>query len=209
MDVSDFIKIIALIAFAYLSGSIPWGVILTSKVASLDIRQKGSGNIGAANVKRVAGLKLGMMTLACDVLKGFFPVFLARTIIDQAGVWKEFWLSIVALSAFFGHLYPLFLKFKDGGKGVATAAGGFLALSPIACCASFFVYVPVVWLSKRASLGSLVSSAVLPVAVWAATRSLILTCCAVVTAASIFYRHKDNIKRLLSGTEPAIWGKER
>jgi glycerol-3-phosphate acyltransferase PlsY len=174
---------------------------------SVDIRQQGSRNIGAANVKRVAGLKLGLLTLACDALKGATPVLSASAIFGRENGLGEIYLSLVSTAAFAGHLYPVFLKFKGGGKGVATAAGCFLVLSPAALCASLLVYIAVVWISRRASLGSLAASAILSPAVWAAARSPALTVCAVLITAAIFFRHKDNIKRLLAGTEPAIWGK--
>ena len=202
----EIVRLISFPIFAYLLGSIPWGVILTRKFTSIDILQNGSKNIGAANVKRVAGLKLALLTLAGDFLKGALPVFLALVTTDQGDFRWEMYVSLVAFCAFSGHLYPVFLKCRSGGKGVATAAGCFLVLCPIACCAAFLVYITVVWLFKRASLGSLVSSAVLPVAVWLATRSSVLTCFAVLTTAMIYCRHKDNIRRLLSGTEPVIWG---
>ena len=211
---TELLKLTALMVFAYGLGSIPWGLVLTRKFTAFDIRGQGSGNIGAANVKRVAGLKLGLLTLAGDFLKGTLPVLLARValgpnVFESLNVFeKEMALSLVAASAFSGHLDPVFLKFKSGGKGVATAAGCFLVLAPIAFCISIAVYILVVRLFRRASLGSLAASAVLPVAVLATTRSAVITGCAAVITAGIYYRHKDNIGRLLSGTEPEIWGKK-
>ena len=199
--------------FAYALGSIPWGVLLTRKFTPFDIRRQGSGNIGAANVKRVAGLKLGLLTLAGDFLKGALPLLLARAALDPQGVEgssvfeKEAILSLTVISSFLGCLYPIFLKFKNGGKGVATAAGCFVVLAPIAFLISVALYLLVVGLSRRASPGSLAAAAVLPAAVLATTRSPLLTACAVVIAAGITYRHRENIARLRSGVEPEIWGK--
>ena len=191
--------------FAYLLGSIPFGLILTKRFASIDIRQKGSKNIGAANVRRVAGTTLGTLTLAGDLLKGAFPVCLA--VYAMAGtdnLTGEIYLSIVALSSFLGHLYPVYTKFKGGGKGVATAAGCFIIISPTACIVAMLTFILFVFLSNRVSAGSLSGAAVLPVAVWLTSHSIPLTVCALITAIFIFFRHKDNIKRLLSGTEPTI-----
>ncbi|MBU4343836.1 MAG: glycerol-3-phosphate 1-O-acyltransferase PlsY [Proteobacteria bacterium] len=191
--------------FAYLLGSIPCGLILTKRFASIDIRQKGSGNIGTTNVRRVAGTMPAAFTLAGDLLKGALPVCLV--IYAMAGTDKlisEIYLSVVALSAFLGHLYPVYMKFKEGGKGVATAAGCFIIISPIACLVAILTFILFIFLSRRVSAGSLSGAAVLPVAVWLTSHSIPLTACALITTIFIFFRHKDNIKRLLSGTEPVI-----
>jgi glycerol-3-phosphate acyltransferase PlsY len=201
------LKFIILPLFAYLLGSIPWGLVLTRLFTSLDIRQLGSGNIGATNVRRVAGTTLGALTLAGDVLKGAFPVWLAVTITAPNELWGEIYISLVALAAFSGHLYPVYMKFKDGGKGVATAGGCFVVISPMACVVAILVFILFICLFKRVSAASLAAAAALPVAVWYFTGSSALTGCAVVTAIFIYFRHKDNIKRLLSGAEPSIWNK--
>ena len=190
--------------FAYLLGSIPCGLILTKRFASIDIRQKGSGNIGATNVRRVAGATLGTLTLAGDLLKGALPVCLAVYIMAGTSI-GGIYLSVVALSSFLGHLYPVYTKFKGGGKGVATAAGCFIIISPIACIVAMLIFIVFIFLSKRVSAGSLSGAAVLPVAVWLTNHSIPLTACAIITAIFIFFRHTDNIKRLLSGTEPVVW----
>lgn len=201
------IKYIILPFFAYFLGSIPWGLVLTRLFTSINIREEGSGNIGASNVMRTAGAKLGILTLAGDMLKGALPVGLAVSMAAPETVWGAFYISFVALSAFVGHLYPVYMKFKGGGKGVATAAGCFAVISPVAFAVVVLVYIMVICGLNRASLASLSAAAVLPVAVWKATGSGILTGCAVLTMAFIFFRHTDNIKRLLAGTEPAIWKK--
>ena len=113
---------------AYLLGSIPWGVILTRLFTSTNIRQQGSGNIGATNVSRVAGPALGLLTFTGDILKGAIPVYLALKLAGHHQGTNDFYLTIVGLAAFFGHLYPIFMKFKGGGKGVATAAGCYVML---------------------------------------------------------------------------------
>jgi glycerol-3-phosphate acyltransferase PlsY len=202
MALLEILKLFGLFVFAYLLGSVPWGLVLTRAFTSIDIRQEGSGNIGATNVRRLAGKKLGILTLAGDVLKGAFPVWLAMKISTPDHLWGEIYISLVALAAFSGHLYPVYMKFKNGGKGVATAAGCFLAISPFSCFVVVLVFIMFVCWTDRVSVGSLAASAMLPVAVWKATQSNVLAGCAVVTAGLIYVRHAENIKRLLSGTEP-------
>ncbi len=201
----NMLKFIALPFFAYLLGSIPWGLVLTRMFTSIDIRRQGSGNIGATNVRRLAGPALGALTLAGDALKGAVPVWLALTLVAPGGVRGESYIAVVALCAFAGHLYPVFLKFKSGGKGVATAAGCFLVISPAAGIVVILVFIMFVCWLDRVSAGSLAAAAVLPIAVWEASHSGIFTVCAVAITIFIYIRHKDNIKRLLSGTEPTLW----
>ena len=191
--------------FAYLLGSMPWGIILTRLFTSIDIRHKGSGNIGATNVFRIAGPTLGVLTLVGDMLKGAIPVWLALVLADTNGVWGEIYISLVALSAFSGHLYPVYMKFEKGGKGVATAAGCFAVISPMAFVVLILVFIMSLCCLNRVAVASLLTATVLPVTVWKTTGSEILTGCAVVTAILIYFRHTDNIKRLLKGTEPVIW----
>ena len=111
------IKYLVLPIFAYLLGSIPWGLILTRLFTSINIRQVGSGNIGATNVARMAGPGLGALTLTGDILKGGFPVWLAVSMTTPNEVWSDLFIAIVAFAAFTGHLYPVYMKFKNGGKG--------------------------------------------------------------------------------------------
>ena len=199
------IKFFVLPVFAYLLGSIPWGIVLTRLFTSIDIRHEGSGNIGATNVFRIAGPTLGVLTLVGDMFKGAIPVWLAVVLTAPNGVWGEIYISLVALSAFSGHLYPVYMKFEKGGKGVATAAGCFAVISPMAFVVLILVFIMSVCCLNRVAVASLVTATVLPVAVWKTTGSGILTGCAVVTAILIYFRHIDNIKRLLNGTEPVIW----
>lgn len=199
------LKFCLLPLFAYLLGSIPWGLIFTRLFTSVDIRYEGSGNIGATNVARIAGPTLGALTLVGDILKGAIPVWLAMAIAAPNDLWGEIYISLVALAAFSGHLYPVYMRFKKGGKGVATAAGCFAVISPMAFVVLILVFIMFVCWLNRVAMASLAAAAVLPVAVWKDTGSGVLTGCAVVTAIFIYFRHKDNIKRLLAGTEPIIW----
>ena len=187
---------------AYLLGSIPWGVVLTRLFTSADIRQRGSVNIGATNVSRVAGPALGLLTFTGDILKGAIPVYLALKLAGHYQGVNDFFLTIVGLASFFGHLYPVFMKFKGGGKGVATAAGCFIMLAPLACLAALSAFIAFLLLSRRVSAGSLASAAVLPIGSWFSTHSWEITAGAAIMSVFIFIRHADNLKRLLSGTEP-------
>jgi len=185
---------------AFLLGSVPWGVIVTRLFSDVDIRGAGSRNIGAYNVYRVAGKKLGVMTLVGDLSKGAIPVLAAVHWFGISG-WKgELWVCLVALAAFAGHLFPVFLGFK-GGKGVATAAGCFLVISPLVFLVCVLVYVLVLCTSGYSSAGSLSAAAVLPGAIWLATHSVPITGCAFVMALLIFARHAENIRRLVHGME--------
>ena len=188
--------------FAYLLGSIPWGIVLTRLCSSADIKRQGSGNIGATNVSRVAGPTLGLLTFTGDVLKGAVPVYLALRFAVQNQGANDLFLSVVSLAAFFGHLYPLFMKFKSGGKGVATTAGCFVILAPLACLMALSAFIIFLLLSRRVSAGSLAAGIVLPIAVWFATNSWEITGAAATMSVFIFIRHTENIKRLISGTEP-------
>ena len=192
----------ALPPIAYLLGSIPWGVIFTRLFTATDIRQQGSGNIGATNVSRMAGPTPGMLTFAGDILKGALPVYLAVKLAGPYQGIHDMYLAIVALAAFFGHLFPLFTKFRGGGKGVATTAGCFIVLAPLAFLAALAAFIVLLLWSRRVSAGSLAAAAMLPIVTWFATFSWELTAGAAITSIFIFIRHIDNIKRLVAGTEP-------
>jgi glycerol-3-phosphate acyltransferase PlsY len=198
------VTFIGLLLFAYLLGSIPWGLILSRIFAREDIRLKGSGNIGATNVTRQTGVIAGMLTLAGDILKGAIPVYLALVAFAPVGGLADLYPAAVGLAAFLGHLFPVYLKFRDGGKGVATAAGCFAVISPAAVLAAVVVFIAVLSMARRVSVGSLSAAAVLPLAVWIATDSAIMTATAGIVAFFIWIRHRDNLKRLLAGKEPAF-----
>ena len=205
---AHMVTILGYPVFAYLLGAIPWGIVLTRIFTSVDIRKQGSGNIGATNVSRVAGSTLGLLTFSGDVLKGALPVYLALIVAGEHQDADYLLPAIAALGAFFGHLFPLYTRFQNGGKGVATCAGCFLVLSPPACLGALLTFIIFLILSKRVSVGSLAAAAVLPCMVWFTTQSLPLTISAVVMAVFIFLRHAANIRRLLSGAEPIFREKQ-
>jgi len=201
--------LIGLPLLAYLLGSVPWGLVLTRMFTSVDIRRQGSGNIGATNVRRLAGTPLGLLTLAGDLLKGAAPVYLAVNVTGLDPIQQALFVSVVALAAFAGHLFPIYLKLKGGGKGVATAAGCFLVISPMSVLAALIAFLLILGWFKRVSAGSLSAAAVLPAAVWWRLGSPVYCGCAVLMAVLIVLRHKDNIHRLLTGSEPALSGKKK
>ena len=182
----------------YLSGSIPTGVILAKLFGTKDIRQEGSGNIGATNVYRVLGKGLGALTLVGDVLKGVIPVILACTLAGD-----EIWIAVVAFVTFLGHLFPVFLRFR-GGKGVATALGIFLVIAPLMVPLAIISFVLVAMKWRYVSLGSLTASALMPIFLCVAGYPIAYVNLSLAMGCLIFYRHRGNIKRLREGSEKKI-----
>jgi glycerol-3-phosphate acyltransferase PlsY len=191
---------VLLIIFAYLLGSIPTGLLLSKALAGKDPRQQGSRNIGATNVMRTAGKGLGAMTLLGDVLKGLIPVCIALWLVQS-----QAWVAAVALAAFLGHCFPLYLGFK-GGKGVATALGIYLPLAPWAVLVDIFVFGGVVGTSKMVSVGSISAAIVMPFLIWLWGYPLPYVILGICVGVLICYRHKENIKRLIAGKENKLWG---
>jgi len=192
------IEALILILLAYLVGSIPFGLILSKLFAKRDIRSAGSGNIGATNVMRVLGKKLGVLTLMFDILKGALFVILAEVVTHS-----EIWASLAGLAAFLGHLYPIYLKFR-GGKGVATSVGIFLFLAPYALLVDIVIFLLVVYQTRYVSLGSIIAAALLPVILLVFSYSYVYVILAVIMGGFIILRHRDNIQRLRQGRENKI-----
>jgi glycerol-3-phosphate acyltransferase PlsY len=186
---------IILIVFGYLLGSVPTGVVASKLFGREDPRQSGSGNIGATNVARIAGKKVGIVTLIGDIAKGFIP-----TAVAIAWVQSPLWVSLVALAAFLGHIYSFFLDFK-GGKGVATAAGVFLPISYLSVLLSGVVFGVVMVKWKYVSLSSLSAAASLPLFLLFFEQSKVFFLLGLIIGCFIFYRHKGNIARLMEGVE--------
>jgi glycerol-3-phosphate acyltransferase PlsY len=182
---------------SYLVGAIPFGVLISSGIAKIDIRSRGSGNIGATNVARELGLKWGVITLMLDILKGFIPVFLL-----QRFFYAHFdtGLLIVSLATLLGHQFSPFLKFR-GGKGVATAFGVFIAISPVSAVIALFIFIITVYISDFISLGSMIAACSMPVILIFTVEPLYPVFAALVMAGLIWFRHKDNIHRLVRGNE--------
>ena len=187
---------------AYLLGSIPFGLLLTRAFGRGDVRKVGSGNIGATNVARAAGLLAGVFTLMLDVAKGAGAVLLAEKLSNDSASW----MTVSAFAALLGHCFPIWLKFR-GGKGVATATGIFLVLSPLACLAAVILFVLVVAFLRYVSLGSVSAAAAIPLLIyflWAPRHAppLTVTLGALAAALLIIYKHRGNLQRLLEGVEP-------
>jgi len=197
-------------AAAYLLGSIPFGLLLTRLFGGGDVRKSGSGNIGATNVARVAGTLPGILTLLFDVAKGAAAVWLAGRVSNESATW----MMIAALATLLGHCFPIWLKFR-GGKGVATAAGAFLALCPAALLGSVILFLLVVFFWRYISLASISAAASMPLLIyilWAPHHAPppIVTFGALAAAGIIIYKHDGNIQRLVQGEEPKFsFGKKR
>jgi glycerol-3-phosphate acyltransferase PlsY len=184
-----------MLLFAYLLGSIPTGFLLGS-FSGIDIRKTGSGNVGATNVARVVGKKQGVITLLVDVAKGFIPVLIASRLGFDLTV-----TGLVALATLVGHLYPVFLKFQ-GGKGVATALGIFLAAAPLASLALVVVFAVVMLAWRWVSLASMVAAGAAPLVLLIFSYPSPLVVLGLMIALLIIFRHRENIRRLRSGAEP-------
>jgi glycerol-3-phosphate acyltransferase PlsY len=182
--------------FGYLLGSVPTGLLLAKFFSKVDPRKTGSGNIGATNIFRTAGKGLGILTLVGDVLKGMIPIGIAI----QLSI-SDILLAAVGLSTFLGHIFPIFLGFR-GGKGVATALGVYLVISPIAVLMEFLLFAGLVWKWRYISLGSICCATTIPVLIaFFRSDSQAYFILSVLIAALILYRHQENIVRLLQGTE--------
>ena len=186
---------IILTILSYLLGSISAGFLVGSS-SGVDVRSAGSGNIGATNVARTLGWKKGLVTLLADVAKGFLPV-LAANLLDLGPAAA----ASAGLAAFAGHLYPVFLGFK-GGKGVATAAGVYLAAMPLGILALLGVFLVVALGNRRVSLASMAAAVAGPVVAWALSYPQETVWMTLIIAVLVVVRHRENIRRLLAGEEP-------
>jgi glycerol-3-phosphate acyltransferase PlsY len=193
MDNTLFIFILIVI---YLIAAIPSGVVLARMMGVEDVRQKGSGNIGATNVYRVAGKLAGVLTLLGDTLKGFLPLLAIKSWLSPAPEQ----LAIASAVAILGHCYPVYLRFK-GGKGVATALGLFLVLSPKAVLGALIVFILTVALTRYISLGSVLAALSAPLLILLLNLPQPIFLATLFIAMLVIWRHRSNIKRLLDGTE--------
>lgn len=188
-----------LIAFGYLCGSVPFGVMVTRLAKGVDVRAQGSGNIGATNVARVAGKKLGVLVLLLDAAKGAVPVIVSIMLQPQAGRVH----AAVGLAAFLGHVFPVWLKLH-GGKGVATALGVLVVLTPMAALAGFAVYAVVFAIWRISSVGSIAGAIVaVTTAFFTAARDEYAVLAASLLAMMLF-THRGNISRLMKRTERKV-----
>lgn len=189
------------VILSYVSGSIP-AAFLAGKWGGVDLRAQGSGNLGATNVLRVLGPRVGLLVFAVDIVKGALPVRFLPPLTSATGD-TQIWIGVACgVAAILGHIRPVFLLFGKGGKGVATACGVFLALAPLQALLSLLIFIVVVLSSGFVSLGSLTAALSLPVLLAASVglRSPVLVV-SVLTAVFVFWTHRANIQRLRSGTE--------
>ncbi len=207
-----------IVVVSYLLGSIPFGYLLVRIFRGEDVRQTGSGNIGATNVARTGSKGLAVATLLLDAMKGYIAVlhvyFFADHHHDHVPDFGPHSMYILAALAGFcailGHMFPVWLRFK-GGKGVATAVGSFFGIAPAAVVIVLLIFLAIVAVTRYVSLGSIVGAAVFPAAAWWLNPDLrdpvvLFFMCA--SSLLIIVRHKDNIRRLLSGSENRFGGKK-
>jgi len=180
----------------YLIAAIPTGVVLSRLMGSDDVRQKGSGNIGATNVYRVAGKWAGILTLAGDILKGFLPLLAYKSWLVPTPTQ----LGVASCIAIIGHCYPVYLKFQ-GGKGIATALGIFLVLSPKAVLGALIIFIIAVGTTRYVSLGSVLAILAAPVLILVLNHPQPIFLATLFIAILVTWRHRENIRRLLDGTE--------
>jgi glycerol-3-phosphate acyltransferase PlsY len=190
-----FLHFIASLAFGYLLGSIPFGLLLTKLRGVGDIRKVGSGNIGATNVLRTGRKGLALATLLMDALKGLFPVIFV-------GIWEPYLGVIAGIAAILGHVFPVWLSFK-GGKGVATSFGVLLAIAPLCALAGIVVWMASAFIWRYSSLAAIISGLSLPVfaIIFGSHQQIVIT---TFIAVLTIFTHKENIKRIIHNQEPKI-----
>jgi glycerol-3-phosphate acyltransferase PlsY len=204
-----------LIPFSFVLGSIPFGLIFTRN-SGVDIRSTGSRNIGATNVLRSAGKVPALLTLICDVLKGAVPVLICLLVImkltrtgdspgNQAAM-IDIWPGIAGLSAVAGHMFSVFLSFK-GGKGVATGFGVMLVYSPAVAFIMLFIWLAAALITKYSALAAICAVSAMPVLLVLFKASSFKIAVGIIITALIIYKHRSNIKNLLSGNEDRIGDK--
>jgi glycerol-3-phosphate acyltransferase PlsY len=187
------------VSFAYLLGSIPFAFLLARR-RGVDLREVGSRNVGASNVLRTSGVWPAVLAMTLDGLKGALAVLVAERVTAGPGA-----PVAAALASVVGHIYPIWLRFK-GGKGVATAAGAFTLLAPVALAAASVAFLVAVVATRVISVGSITAAVTLVVMTAVTHSSRIVIAGAVLVATMIVYRHRGNLVRLLAGTERRIGG---
>ena len=185
------------LAIAYLLGGIPFGYLLVKLTTGRDVRQSGSGNIGATNVLRTTGRAAGVATLLLDIGKGYLAAWLEGRLTGG----DIQWMSVAALAVTIGHAYPVYLRFR-GGKAVAAFVGAWLCVTPLPLAATLLVFVVLVAWSRHISVGSIMGAGAFPLAVWLIDHPpFTVVAAAILSGALVIYRHRENITRLRAGTE--------
>lgn len=194
MSVLEVLAFAVLFCLAYLVGSIPFGLIVSKVFYRVDVRQHGSGNVGATNVFRVLGKKAGVVVMVLDIMKGYLPAALA------AALFSPWYAIFIAAAPVVGHMHSVFLK-GSGGKGVATGAGVVLALAPLAFVICFATWIAVIIFTRYVSVASLTVACLVPVLVILFRDPLPYEIAGVLLALIVWWAHRGNIRRLLNGTE--------
>lgn len=192
-------KLIIVLLFSYLLGSIPNGYIFGKQFAGKDIRNYGSGNVGATNVARVAGYKVGLLVAILDITKGFLSVYIAKSFLLPE--YSMTFVFTAAILAIIGHNWSMFLSFQ-GGKGVATSVGVILSLFPLSFIVLFIVWITMIILTKMVSVGSILGAISLPISIlfiYSSESSYIIF--GIIIALLVIFSHRSNIKRILKGNE--------
>jgi glycerol-3-phosphate acyltransferase PlsY len=195
------------VLIAYLAGSIP-SAYIAGRVKGVDLRKHGSGNLGATNVVRVLGARIGAVVFIADLLKGFLPVYFLPAYTETLR--PELWALVYGAAAILGHVKPIFLLGKGGGKGVATASGVFLALAFAPMLIAEVAWIAVFYFTRYVSLASLVGAAVLPIAILVLYREpqSPVFIASVIISLFVFWTHRANIGRLRRGEEHKFVKKE-
>ena len=196
---------------AYIAGSFPSAYLAGRLIKGIDLRTAGSGNLGATNVYRVLGFGAAMCVLLIDLAKGAVPVLFLPRLLDAGPPGSDralWWALAYGIAAIAGHAKPVFLLWKGGGKGVATATGVFVVLVPSALLATVVVCIAVVWYSGFMSLGSITAAALFPLLVWVDSGVSPVLWGALLVASFICWTHRANMVRLRNGTEPRLFRKK-
>lgn len=207
-DESFLIFLSLFFTFGYFVGSIPFGLILAKAYGLGDIRKIGSGNIGATNVLRTGNKKIALMTLLLDGIKGAFAIFITREAFNYEILTNLindiiFFECVVGVAAVIGHCFPIWLKFK-GGKGVATGFGIILCFDLLVGILSLITWLLIIKLFKVSSLSALVSYFFIPIFIFLNSPENNIFISSIIISCICFFKHKENIKRLLTGSEPKI-----
>jgi acyl phosphate:glycerol-3-phosphate acyltransferase len=190
-------EVFTVVAIAYLVGSVPFAFLL-SRRRGIDLRHVGSGNVGATNVLRTSGVRIALMAMGLDAIKGAVAVVVADRFTSGAGA-----PMAAGLASVFGHIYPVWLRFR-GGKGVATAAGVFAVLTPFALAIASAAFVMAVWITRYISVGSVIGALTLAVVAAFSGAPGAVEIGSAIAALTIVHRHRTNISRVLAGTERRI-----
>ncbi len=190
-------------AVSYLVGAVPFGLIFTKYFSNVDVRTIGSGNIGATNVLRASGKKAAILTLLADGLKGFLPVLIVQLLFND-----DLTTALTGTAAILGHIFPVYLKFK-GGKGVATSFGVVLAVAPWIGLTCVIIWLLAAFLWRYSSLSALMAFASYPIITFSTSfgSRKPLAALSLFIFGMMYYRHRENIKRIIAGMEPKIGSK--